>query len=236
MKRTFRGNAAERGIQIYAAVAALVIFSSGLVYLSLGHLPVTHRDFWDIYDVCLNRPWFDSAFLKYNGHSHFSPSQLWLADLRFFHGNTELLFIVGLASLLITTGLMITPTWRDPVIGGTGKLLATVAIVTGNFWMGRAQVTASGGFNCCYPLPWEARSRLSWPYGRCLTPRARWWIALIIMCAILSSFSFRHRSGYLAKTLFLAYCLRASPPRSDFARSRWYCSRLPVYVVTFAGG
>ncbi len=71
------GVLAERAVQICAALAAFVFFVSGAVYLYLGRWTVTHRDYWEQYD--LNRTWLETALLKVNNHSLFFPSFLWLA-------------------------------------------------------------------------------------------------------------------------------------------------------------
>src|SRR6266568_9118771 len=107
---------AERATQICAAVAAFVFLASGTVYLYLGSWPVPAPDFWIIYDFCLNHTWLESALLKHNGHSLFFPSFIWLTDLRFFHGNQQLVFYVGLTLLLIATGLLLIPVWRDETV------------------------------------------------------------------------------------------------------------------------
>src|ERR1043166_3788856 len=96
---------AERAGQICAALAALVFFVSGLVYLVCGHWPVTHLDYWNQYEFALNHTWLESALDKHAEHLMFFPSFFWLADLRFFHGDQELLFTAGLALLFLTTAL-----------------------------------------------------------------------------------------------------------------------------------
>ena len=137
----------ETAAQLWAALAAFVFVISGVVYLYLGHWPVTHQDYWRIYDFCLNHTWLESALLKHNSHSLFFPSFLWLADLRFFHGKQLPLFFAGLALLFITVTLLLVPVWRDKTVGVSSKIIATLVVIVGNFWMARGAITESGGFN-----------------------------------------------------------------------------------------
>ena len=81
------GTIAERTVQLCAILLATIYLISGLTYLCLDYWSVTQQDFWRIYDICLNNSWLHSAIYKFNGHSLFFPSFVWLADLRFFHGN-----------------------------------------------------------------------------------------------------------------------------------------------------
>ena len=66
--------AAERVLQVFAAVAVLVFLVTGIVYLYLGRWTVTHQDFWLIYEVYFNHSWLESAVLKYYNHSLFFPT------------------------------------------------------------------------------------------------------------------------------------------------------------------
>lgn len=93
---------AERAVQICATLAIFTFFVSGVAYMYLGRWKVTHTDYWAIYDICLNHTWLESALLKFNNHSLFFPSFLWLANLRFFHGDQQPLFFAGLTLLSIT--------------------------------------------------------------------------------------------------------------------------------------
>ena len=139
---------AERAAQMCATLAAFAFLVSGVVYLYLGRWTVTHQDYWWIYDFYLNHSLIESALLTYAHHSLFFPSFLSQVDLRFFHGNQLPLFLVGLALLLITVGLLLVPVWRDKTVGLTAKILATLVVIVGNFWMARAFITASGVYNC----------------------------------------------------------------------------------------
>src|SRR5256886_14232809 len=139
---------AERATQIWATLAAFAFLVSGFVYLYLGRWTMTHQDYWWIYDFYLNHSLTESALLTYAHHSLFFPSFLSQADLRCFHGDQLPLFLAGLALLLITVGLLLVPVWRDTTVGLTAKILSTLVVIVGNFWMGRAFITASGGYNC----------------------------------------------------------------------------------------
>ena len=65
---------AERAAQIGTALAAFVFLLSGVVYLWVGHWPVTRLDFWEIYEFCLNHTWLESAVVKHGEHVLFFPS------------------------------------------------------------------------------------------------------------------------------------------------------------------
>jgi hypothetical protein len=195
---------------ILSSVAAALFLASGVAYLWFGHWPVTHQDFWRIYAVCLNRSWLASAVLKYNGHSHFFPSQIWLADLRFFHGDQELLFIVGFVLLCASVSLIVIPIWCDEAGSNTSKIAAILLLVVGNAWMQRASMTASGGFSCCYSLALGGAALAFWylPDMRDASPR-RSIATLVVACAgILSSFSFGTGLAIWPTLLLLGYCLR----------------------------
>jgi hypothetical protein len=200
----------DRTAQIYAALAAFIFFGSGLVYLWWGHWPVTHLDYWVQYEFALNHTWLETALDKHADHLMFFPSFFWLADLRFFHGDQELLFTAGLVLLSLTVSLLLTPVWRDKTVGLTAKLIATLVIILGNFWMARAHITGSGGFNCICSLV-TASAALAF----LLLPRIGASIVrslpatLIVVCAgFVASFSFGTGLAIWPTLLFLAWCLR----------------------------
>ena len=99
---------AERAVRICTATAASIFLISGVVYLWLGHWPVTHLDYWALYEFALNHTWLETTLDKHADHLMFFPSFFWLADLRFFHGDQELLFFAGLLLLLLTVTLLLT--------------------------------------------------------------------------------------------------------------------------------
>ncbi|MEO7725398.1 MAG: hypothetical protein ABIU29_12060 [Chthoniobacterales bacterium] len=202
--------AADRVVQVAALFLAAIYLISGILYLCLSYWNVTEQDFWRIYYVCLNYSWLESTLLKVNNHSVIFPNLIWLADLRFFHGSQLALFIVGLALLLITTSLLLVPVWRDRHIDFTGKCLATLVLIFGSFWMGRAMITASGGFNCMTSLVMlgAAIAFLLLPrMGRDFPPNWRS-TTLIVLAGFLASFSFGTGLALWPTLLFLGWYLR----------------------------
>ena len=205
------GVLAERAVQICAALAAFAFFVSGAVYLCLGRWTVTHYDYWEQYD--LNRTWLETALLKVNNHSLFFPSLLWLADLRFFRGDQLPLFIAGAALLVITASLLLTPVWHDKTVGLTAKIMSTLVVIVGNFWMGRATITTSGGFNCENSLAMAAAALafLLLP-TMCARPTRSLPATVIVVCAgFVASFSCAEGLATWPTLVLLAWCLR--PPR-----------------------
>ncbi len=200
-------NVAVRG---YALLSAAFFFVTGIAYLVLGRWPVTHQDFWRIYDTCLHRSWLYSTALKYNGHSHFFPAQLWLADLRWLSGNQDFLFAAGLLFQLIGTGVLVAVIWRDMSIARTTRVVATMVVIVSAFWMGRASMTATGGFNCCYSLVLSCAA-LSFYFLGSLARGARGHaslLAMIVICNTIASFSFGTGLTTWPASLFIGYCLR----------------------------
>jgi hypothetical protein len=202
------GVLAERVVQICAALAAFAFFVSGAAYLCLGRWTVTHFDYWSQYD--LNRTWLETALLKVNNHSLFFPSFLWLADLRFFRGDQLPLFIAGVALLVITVSLLLTPIWRDTTVGLTAKIMSTLVLIVGNFWMGRAIITASGGFNCenSLAMAGAALAFLLLPTMRVKSTRLLLAIVLVVLAGFVASFSCGSGLATWPTLLLLAWCLR----------------------------
>ena len=201
---------AERSAQICAAVAAFVFLISGVVYLYLGRWTVTNLDFWRIYNFCLNHTWLESALLKHNGHSLFFPSFFWLTDLRFFHGSQQPLFFAGLVLLFITVALLLILVWRDETVGLTAKAMATLVVIVGNFWMARAPITASGGFNSiCSLVTASAGLAVLLLPKMCVSSAWSSLATLIVVCVgFVASFSFGTGLAIWPTLLFLAWCLR----------------------------
>jgi hypothetical protein len=201
--------AAERAVQIYAVLTAFILLGSGVVYLWLGHWPVTHVDYWRIYDFCLNHTWLESALHKNWEHLMFFPSFFWLVDLHFFHGKQLPLFLAGLAMLFLTVALLLIPVWRDDTVGFTAKIVATLVVILGNFWMARAPIIASGGFNCICSLL-MASATLSFVLLPNLgVSSVRMVSTLLVVCAaVVASFSAGIGLTIWPTLLFLAWCLR----------------------------
>jgi hypothetical protein len=201
---------AERAGQICAAFAALVFFVSGLVYLCCGHWPVTHFDYWGQYEFALNHTWLESALDKHAEHLMFFPSLFWLADLRFFHGDQELLFIAGLALLFLTTALLLILVWCDKTVGLTAKIMATLIVIAGNFWMARSPITGSGGFNCICSLVTAsaALAFLLLPKMDVNSVRSLSTTLIVVCAGFVASFSFGTGLAIWPTLLFLVWCLR----------------------------
>jgi hypothetical protein len=202
------GVLAERAAQICAALAAFAFLVSGAVYLCLGRWTVTHYDYWWQYD--LNRTWLETALLKVNDHSLFFPSFLWLADLRFFRGDQLPLFIAGLALLAITASLLLMLAWRDKTAGLTAKIMSTLVLIVGNFWMGRATITTSGGFNCENSLAMAGASLAFLFLPKVCSGSTRWLpAAVIVVCAgFVASFSCAEGLAIWPTLVLLAWYLR----------------------------
>ena len=204
------GVVAETTAQICAALAAFIFLVSGLVYLCLGHWPVTHYDYWGLYEFALNHTWLETSLHKHAEHLLFFPSFFWLADLRFFHGDQELLFFAGLMLLFLTFTLLLIPVWRDETLGLTAKITATLVIIVGNFWMVRGPITGSGGFNCICSLVMVGAVLAFLLLPKMGVSSARSLPAtLIVICAgFVASFSFGTGLAIWPTLLFLALCLR----------------------------
>jgi hypothetical protein len=201
--------AAERAVQIYAVLTAFILLGSGVVYLWLGHAPVTHVDYWRIYDFCLNHTWLESALHKHYEHLNFFPSFFWLADLRFFHGKQLPLFLAGLTLLFLTVALLLIPVWRDDTVGLTAKIVATLVVILGNFWMARAPIITSGGFNCIGSLLVASATLAFVLLPNLGVNSVRMVSTLLVVCAaVVASFSAGIGLVIWPTLLFLAWCLR----------------------------
>jgi hypothetical protein len=202
----------ERIAQACAILLTALYLVTGLAYLCLDHWSVTQQDFWRIYDICLNHSWMHTAVNKYNSHSLFFPSFVFLADLSFFHGNQAVVFYVSLAILVISTGLLLLPIWHDKALDLTTKTLAALTIIGVSFWMGRASITVSGGFDCIasFVMLGLAGSLLLLP--KMESPLSQCWqrTALIVFAGYISSFSFATGLAIWPCLLFLGWCLRLS--------------------------
>lgn len=142
-------SAAERAVQILAISIGAVFLVSAGIYLYLGYVTFLWTgDLWDVYAFAWKHTWLQSALLKQDSHVKFFPRIICLANLRFFHGDSEMLFFAGLGLLFITVSLLLIPVWRDKGVSLTAKSLGTLVILLGNFWMGRGTITANGEFNC----------------------------------------------------------------------------------------
>src|SRR5437868_2952797 len=199
--------AAERAIQIFAIVFGAVFLVSGVIYLYLGRVTLLWGgDLWDVYAFAWNHTWLQSALLKQENHVKFFPRSICLANLRFFHGDVQMLFFLGLGLLFITVSLLLVPVWRDKTVSLTAKTLATLVVLMGNFWMGRASITADGEFNCDNSL---ATAGAALAFLLITKTRCSWAVTAIVVCAgFLASFSFGTGLAIWPSLLLLAWCMR----------------------------
>jgi hypothetical protein len=198
---------AERVVQIFATLIGSVFLVSAVIYLYLGRVTwFMGGDFWSVYAFAWNHTWFQSALLKQADHVTFFPNLIGLANLRFFHGDVQMLFFEGLGLLFITVSLLLIPIWRDKTISLTAKTLSTLVVVTGNFWMGRASIIANGEFNCENSL---AMSGAALAFLLIAKTRCSWRTMAIVVCAgFVASFSFGAGLAIWPTLLLLAWCLR----------------------------
>src|SRR5262249_27295681 len=108
--------------------------------------------------------------------------------------------------LFITVLLLVIPVWRDKTVSLTAKTLSTLVVVMGNFWMGRASITANGEFNCDHSLVMVAAALAFLVIAKA---RCSWMVAAIVMCSgFVASFSFGTGLAIWPTLLLLAWCLR----------------------------
>jgi hypothetical protein len=198
---------AERTVQIFAILIGGVFLLSGVVYLYLGRVTLLWTgDLWDVYAFAWKHTWLQSALLKQDNHVKIFPRAICLANLRFFHGDSQMLFFAGLVLLFITVSLLLIPVWRDKTVSPTAKTLCTLVVLLGNFWMGRANITANGEFNCENSLVMSgaALAFLLIPKTHC-----SWTTTAVVVCAgFVASFSFGTGLAIWPTLLLLAWCLR----------------------------
>ena len=200
-------SAAERAVQILAISIGAVFLVSAGIYLYLGYVTFLWTgDLWDVYAFARKHTWLQSALLKQDSHVKFFPRIICLANLRFFHGDSEMLFFAGLGLLFITVSLLLIPVWRDKGVSLTAKSLGTLVILLGNFWMGRGTITANGEFNCENSLTMSGAALAFLLLGK---TRRSWTTMAGVLCAgFLASFSFGTGLAIWPTLLLLAWCLR----------------------------
>jgi hypothetical protein len=197
---------AKRATQTCAAIFALAFLVTGVVYVLLGSCPATNADFWSIYEFYFSHSWWQTAVQKYADHSLFFPNFFWLASVKFFHGSQVPLNLIGLALLFTTAALLLLLVWRDETTGRTMKIVATMVVIVGNFWMGREAITCFGGFNSENSLTMAAAA-LCFVLIRG-TSRLWLMILIIIGAGFVSSFSCGQGFAIWPTLLLLAWCLR----------------------------
>lgn len=197
---------AKRATQTCAAIFALAFLVTGVVYILLGSYPATNWDFWYTYEFYFSHSWWETAVQKYADHSLFFPNFFWLASVKFFHGSQVPLNLVGLALLFATAALLLLLVWRDETTGRTMKIMATMVVIVGNFWMGREAITCIGGFNSQNSLT-TAAAALCFVLIR---GTSRFWLMILIIigAGFVSSFSCGQGFAIWPTLLLLAWCLR----------------------------
>jgi hypothetical protein len=203
---------AERIVQIFAILIGGVFLLSGVVYLYLGRVTLLWTgDLWDIYVFAWNHTWLQSALLKQDNHVKFFPRAICLANLCLFHGDSQMLFFAGLGLLFITVSLLLVSVWCEKTVSLTAKTLCTLVVLMGNFWMGRASITANGEFNCEDSLAMNgaALAFLLIAKTRCSLATT----AIVVCAGFVASFSFGTGLAIWPTLLLLAWCLRL-PPRT----------------------
>jgi len=197
---------AKRATQTCAAIFALAFLVTGVVYILLGSYPATNWDFWYTYESYFSHSWWQTAVQKYSDHSLFFPNFFWLASVKFFHGSQVPLILIGLALLFTTTALLLLLVWRDETTGRSMKIMATMVVIVGNFWMGREEITCIGGFNSQNSLT-TAAAALCFVLIR---GTSRFWLMILIIigAGFVSSFSCGQGFAIWPTLLLLAWCLR----------------------------
>ena len=204
---------AERILRSAAFLLAAVYLITGVAYLWLDYWPNTEADFWQIYDLCFHFPWWYAALFKIHNHSLFFPSFFWLADLRYFQGSQTMLFVAGLCLQTTCTLLLLFSIWRDPGLDPTVRSVCGMTMVAASFWMGRAAITASGGFNCMASLALLGAlgAFLLLPRLQSASGRLLWQTSLLmIACGFVATFSFGSGAAVWPTLLFLGWSLRLS--------------------------
>ena len=108
---------------------------------------------------------------------------------------------------LAATTVLLFPVWKDRSVDSITRIAATVAIVFGNFWMGRASMTASGAFNCAYSLVLLGAALAFLGLPAIANEKARVLpVSLAMVCAgVLASFSFGTGLAVWGALLLLAF-------------------------------
>jgi hypothetical protein len=207
-------SAAQRAVQIFAILVGAVFLLSGVIYLYLGRVTFLWTgDLWDVYPFAWNHTWLQSALLRQDSHVKFFPRLICLANLHSFHGDSQMLFFAGLALLCVTAALLLIPVWCDKTVGLSAKTLSTLVVLMGNFWMGRASITANGESNCEDSLAMNGAALAFLLVAR---THCSWATTAIVACAgFFASFSFGTGLAIWPTLLLLAWCLRL--PRRTIA-------------------
>ena len=103
-----------------------------------------------------------------------------------------MVFAPSLALLMVSTGALLLPIWRDRTLDSTTKTLTTLTVIGISFWMGRASITVSGGFNCMASFVMLGLGLAFLILPKTGQPSPQWWcnIILLIFAGYVASFSF----------------------------------------------
>ena len=201
----------ERLLRWIVTLLALAFLGTGIAALCYGHATVTMFDMWNLYDVALRRPFWQAVALKYGSHSVLFPTLIWMADIKLFHANQQILFI-GLIFMVASAAMLAAAVWQDRTIGTTSRLVAVLVIIVGNFSMGRAAITAIGAFNCICSLVVLGTLVAFHTLAMVCCSSGRYWPKMILLtaCALISSFSFGSGFAVWPTLLFLGWSARLS--------------------------
>jgi len=210
----------ERIFQVTTGILALAFLASGILFLWNGHVTVTAFDMWHLYTVSLNQPFWQAALLKYGSHSMFFPTLLWSIDIAWFRSNQQLLFVIGLALLILSAIVLLVATWQDKTIGTTAKLVATLVVVVANFSMTRASITAIGPFNCICSLVVVGALAAFYALALiCGGTRPYWTLmVLVVTSGLIASFSFGSGFAVWPTLLILECAIILAHSRPNFSR------------------
>nr|MBA3650248.1 hypothetical protein [Chthoniobacterales bacterium] len=130
---------------------------------------------------------------QHNDHPVFFPSLIWLPILHYFENYQTLLFLVGCAITLATLFLWIVSLGRSPTLGLTHRLALGLLMTVSTLWLGKANITASGGFSAMNSLATTAvlAGLLALSFLRTAEGVKRiGLLALVISSGLVATFSF----------------------------------------------
>ena len=122
-----------------------------------------------------------------------------------------MVFLAGLCLQIICALLLLVPIWRDSDLDPTVRSACGMVVVTVSFWMGRAAITASGGFNCMASLVLlgALAAFLLLPRIELTSGRPLWQSNLLLIgCGFVATFSFGSGAAVWPTLLFLGWSLR----------------------------
>ncbi len=195
IRRSAEPRSIVRSILVVALILATVAFViHALALLYDGRYSVTRQDYWRIYALDFQFPFPLNALYRHNDHPTFFPSLFWLPILFFFQNNQTLLFWIGQAVTLTTVGLLLVSLARSPSLGLLPRLACGLLYTLASLWLGKINLTASGGFSCMTSLLLSAVVLGFLALGRMRTTESartrRWLFAGVLAAGIVATFSF----------------------------------------------